>query len=286
MIVIGGSNSRKLAESVSKKLGSGLGLVDSRRFPDGEFYIRILSDVKGKDCVLIKTTDSNDAIVELLLLLDLLRDLNVKTIHTVLPYLGYSRQDKRFNEGEALSAKTILKLIDRFSDSISTINCHFLDHEGVFKFEGVGVRNLDAFPLVATYFKNRLVDPVLISPDKGALEYARKASMIIGCEFDYLEKIRISDNRVEIRTKKLDVSGKDVIILDDMISTGTTIIEAARVIKAQGAKAVHAGCIHGVFSKGMQQFDGVLDGLVCADTIQTEVSRVSVADLISKAIGL
>jgi len=286
MITLGGSTSKKLAELVSKRLDSELGLIDSKRFPDGEIYLRLLSDVNHKDCILIETTDSNDALIELFLLLDLLRDFNAKEIHTVVPYLGYSRQDKRFKEGEAFSTKTILKLIDQFSDSILTVNCHFLDKEGEFSFEGVRIRNLDAFPLVAEYFKNKLKGPVLISPDKGALEYAKKASEIINCEFDYLEKTRISDQEVKINTKKLDVSGKDVIILDDMISTGSTIIEATEFIKAQGAKSIHAGCIHGVFSKGLQQFSGVLDDLVCADTIPTKVSKITVADLISKAISL
>jgi len=286
MIALGGSTSKRLAESVSKKLGSELGSIDYRRFPDGEIYLRLLSDVNHRDCVLIETTDSNDALIELLLLLDLLRDLNARKIYTVVPYLGYSRQDRRFMEGEAFSARTILKLIDQFSDSILTVNCHFLDSEGEFSFEGVKIRNLDAFPLVAEYFKNKLKKPVLISPDEGALKYAKRASEIINCEFDYLQKTRISDQEVKINTKKLDVSGKNVIILDDMISTGTTIIEAAKFIKAQGAKSIHAGCIHGVFSGGLQQFSGVLDDLVCTDTIPTEVSKITVADLISKAISL
>lgn len=284
MIVFGGSISSKLAEAVSKKLDSGLGLIDSRRFPDGEFYLKLLSDVKGKDCILIETTNSNDALIELFLLLDLLRDSNARKIHAVVPYLGYARQDKRFKEGEAFNAKTILKLIDQFSDSILTVNCHFLDSEGEFNFEGIQIRNLDAFPLVAKYFKNRLKHPVLISPDEGALEYAKRASEIINCEFDYLEKTRISDQEVKIDTKKLDVSGKDVIILDDIISTGATIIEAAEFIKKQGARSIHAGCVHGVFSKGLQQFKGVLDDLVCTDTIPTEVSKITVADLVSKSI--
>jgi ribose-phosphate pyrophosphokinase len=284
MIVFGGSFSRKLAESVSNSMDLELGRIDSRRFPDGEFYVRLLSEVKDRECILIQTTSSNDAFMELFIILDLLRELNAKKIHTIVPYLGYSRQDKRFKEGEAFSTKTILKLIDQFSDSILTVNCHFLDYGGEFEFEGVRIRNLDAFPLVASYFRDKFQSPILISPDKGAIEYAKRASEIVNCDFDYLEKTRISDTQVELATKKLDVYDRDVIILDDMISTGATIIEAAEFIKKQGARSVHVGCVHGVFSNDLQKFKEGLDDLVCTDTIQTEVSKISVAGLISGAI--
>ncbi len=286
MIVFGGSSSLKLAECVCKGLDADLGLVDYRRFPDGEHYIRILSDVENRDCVLIQTTDTNDSLVELLLMLDVFRDLKVRSIHTIIPYIGYSRQDKRFRVGESFSLKTILGLIDQFSDSITTVNCHFLNSAGKFQFENIWVRNLDAFPLVAEYFKDMLDNPLIISPDKGALEYAKKAAKIVGCEFDYLQKIRVSDHKVEIDLKKIGVEGMDVVLLDDMISTGGTVIEAAEVIRSQNARSVNAGCIHGVFSKGWDIFDGILDELVCTDTISLDISKISVSKLIIDTVSV
>ncbi|MBN2013879.1 MAG: ribose-phosphate diphosphokinase [Candidatus Altiarchaeota archaeon] len=285
MIVFCGSVSKNLSEKVSRRLNADIGLIEHRLFPDGEHYMRILSEVKGEDCVVIQSTNSNDAFMELLLLLDALRDFNAQTIHTFMPYMGYSRQDRRFKEREAFSAKTVLELINQFSDSITTINCHFLDSEGVFDFEGVDIRNIDAGPLVADYFKEKTEDLILISPDRGAFEYVRRAAKAVNCEFDYLEKTRISDDKVRFTVKEVDVSGRDVVILDDMISTGGTILEAARFIRAQKAKSVSAGCVHGVFSRGLQIFGGVLDELACTDSISQQVSRISVSGLISEVVS-
>lgn len=145
------------------------------------------------------------------------------------------------------------------------------------------VENLDAFPLLGSYFK-KFSNPVIIAPDKGALGYAKHAASVAGCGFDYLEKIRVSDDKVEIRVKGLDVSAKDVVILDDVSSTGGTVIEAARAVKKQGAGSVSAGCVHGLFTKGLGIFEGAVDELVCTDTIETKVSRVGVAGLLADSL--
>ncbi|HEX55520.1 MAG: ribose-phosphate diphosphokinase [Candidatus Altiarchaeales archaeon] len=282
MILIGGSSSRELAVRVAEKTNIELAEIDFRKFPDNEIYIRLFSDVSDKKCIVIHTTRTNDDIIELFLLLDLLRDLGAGEVHTIVPYLAYSRQDKRFNEGEALSAKTILKLINKFSDSITTVNCHFLDSEGEFMFHGIKIKNLDAFPLVAEYFRKKFKKPVVVSPDKGALRYAKGAANIIRCDFDYLEKKRISDDKVVMSVRNLDVYDKDVIILDDIISTGTTIIEAVKILRKYGARSISAGCVHGVFSHGIEKLNKALDNLVCTDTIQTQVSKVSISSLIAE----
>ncbi len=274
MIIFSGSKSG-FSDAVAKKIGAESGEIKIEKFPDGEFYLKILSDVKRQECTVIQSLNTNDSIVELLLLLDLLRDLDVKKIHTIITYLGYARQNKRFTENESLSAKTILKLVDEFSDSIAVINCHFLHSPGEFEFENIKIVNLDAFPLIANYFKNKLDNPIVISPDKGSMNYARIVAEILGCEYDYLEKERISGEDVRTSPKRLDVADRDVLLVDDMISTGRTIILASDIIRSQNPKSIRIACVHGVFSKG------VIDNVVCTDTIQTEVSRISVTDLIA-----
>ena len=113
---------------------------------------------------------------------------------------------------------------------LTTVNCHFLKEEGVSEFNGIRINNLDAFPLVAKYFKDKLNDMVLIAPDKGSLDTVKNASTTLGCEFDFLEKERISSEEVNIKAKSLDVKDKDILILDDMISTGATTMEAAKFL--------------------------------------------------------
>lgn len=284
MIVFSGSSCASLGRKIAQDKGLQLGEAKIERFPDGEVYLRLETPVKGEECVLVQSTLGNDNLVELMLFLDMLRDQGASKIHAVVPYFGYARQDKTFNSGEALSAKTTLKTILSLSDSVTSINCHFLDREGVFKFHDLEIKNLDAFPLLAKYFKEQLKRPMLIAPDKGSLEYAKNAAEIIGCEFDFLQKKRLSGEKVEIQTKELDVKGKDTLILDDMISTGGTIIEAAKLLRSQGAASVNAGCVHGVFSQGTQKVASAVDRLVCTDTIERDISKVSVAELIRKSL--
>ncbi len=284
MLIIPGSNSPRLAERVSRELGAELADVETKKFPDGEIYTRIVSDVRGRECAVVQSTPDNDSIVELILTLDLLRDLGASGVHAVVPYLGYSRQEKRFREGEALSAKTILRVIKSLSDSILTVNCHFLKAEGEFDFHGIRIRNINAFPEIANYFRERTNNPFLIAPDKGSLEIVKNLAMAIGCKFDSLKKERISGEEVKTEAKEMNVEGKDVIILDDTISTGNTIINAAELVKKQGAKSVSAGCVHGIFSKGLKKLNAATDGVISTDTIQSDVSRVSVAGLIAKEL--
>jgi len=321
MIIFDGSKSSGLAEKIAASGDFRLGELEIKQFPDSEIYVRILSDVENKECAVVKSTRNNDDIIELLLILDALRDCGAKKITAVIPYLSYMRQDKRFNRGEALSARTILKLINNLSDRIITVNCHFLNKEGTFDaacyfdltskffqkdmtsdcFDDIDfnekikeidydnsnnskliIENLDAFPVVAQYFagkNNKKI--VVIAPDKGALSHARRAAGIIGCEFDYLEKTRISGDEVKIKTKKLALKGRDVLILDDMISTGGTIAEAAKVIKKSGARTINIGCVHGVFSKGTKMFEEISDELVCTNTLDAKASRIDVSGLIA-----
>jgi ribose-phosphate pyrophosphokinase len=268
MIVFSGRSSEKLGRCIANKLKAELGEIEIKSFPDGEIYVRALSKVEGKECVVVQSTPKNEDFIELILILDLLKDLGASKIHTVIPYMGYSRQDKRFAEGEALSAKTILKIIDSYSDSIISVNMHFLDYSGMHEYHGIMIHNIDAFHELACYFGARLKKPILIAPDKGSLEYAKKAAQLLGCEFDFLKKKRISGEEVAIEAKHLDVRGKDAIILDDMISTGGTVIEAAKILRKHGIRTVNVGCVHGLFSKGIDKVKNGVDTLVCtADMI-------------------
>lgn len=283
MIVYSGTSTTALGRRVAEGLGAVFADVEARRFPDGETYLRSRSTAEGEDCLVVSSTPGNDDLVELVLLLDLLRDLGASRVDAVVPYIGYSRQDRRFMAGEALSAKTVLKLVSGLSDSVTSVNCHFLDGEGVYEFHGMKVKNLDAFPLLAEYFAGKLEKPVVIAPDRGSLDYARNAAKLMGCEFDFLRKKRLSGDEVVVEVKDLDVGGRDVLILDDMISTGGTVIEAAKVLRDQDAASVNVGCVHGVFSHGMEKVAACVDMLACTDTLERGISEVSVSGLVADA---
>ncbi|MBN2518433.1 MAG: ribose-phosphate diphosphokinase [Candidatus Altiarchaeota archaeon] len=280
MIVLSSKKSAGIAEEVVKSLKATFGRIDTKTFPDGEVYVRIRDKVEGKDIVYIHTAQNNNDLIELFLALSAFKENKAKRITCVIPYLAYSRQDEAFLDGEAISAQTILRSIASYADEIVTVNAHFLNEAGKFEFGGVTLHNLDAFPLLAKYFKH-VKKPVVLSPDEGSLYYAKEAASVIKCEFDYLVKRRISGEDVEMQPKHLDVHGKDVIILDDIISTGGTIIRASERLKEHGALGVYVGCVHGVFAKGTGMFKE-LNELICTDTIPMKLSMVSVAPLIAE----
>jgi len=281
MIVFSGSRSTALGWEVCKLLRTELGRSEISPFPDGELYVRVHTPVRGQECAVIQSTRTNNDFMELLITLDLLRDLGANQVHVVIPYMGYMRQDKRFQEGEALSAKTMLKLVHELADTISVINCHFLDGPGFVYYEGVHMNNMDAIPLLAEYFRGKVSKPIFIAPDKGSLAYAKDAAKQLDCEFDHLQKTRLSGSEVVIKDKKLDVKGMDVIMLDDIISTGGTIAEAAKVIRGWRPASVNVGCVHGIFLNGTGMFQGVTEKLVSTNTLENPASKVSVAALIA-----
>lgn len=277
-----GSESKKLAEKVAKNTKLKICKIELKRFPDNEIYLRILTNIKGKHCIVIQSTPTSDAFLELILLLDTLRDLGAEKINAVTPYIGYSRQDKRFLPGEAISIKSILNIIFKSADEITTVNAHFLSKLPN-EYKSLKIKNLTAFPLIAKYFKKKLKNPVLIAPDKGALRYTEEAASVLNCNFGYFEKKRISAEKVEMEVKDVDVSGKDAVILDDIISTGGTVLRATEILKNENANSINVGCVHAVLLDGIRKVAKFADEVICTDSIFREkFSKVSLSSIIAE----
>jgi ribose-phosphate pyrophosphokinase len=136
-------------------------------------------------------------------------------------------------------------------------------------------------PLLVEHFRQLLVKPIIVAPDKGSLNYAKKAAEQLGCEFNHLAKKRISGSEVQITEKKLDVRGMDVLMLDDIISTGGTIAESSKLIDSWKPATLNVGCVHGLLLNGIEPFKGVVDRLVSTNTVASPVAKVSVAKLIA-----
>ena len=283
-MIIGCSASQKLAASVADLLDDRLCPVETRKFPDGERYIRVKSEVDGEVTVVQSTGYPQDEnLMELLFMMENLKDLGADYIRVVIPYFGYGRQERRFKSGEAVSARIVARLLEAAgADEIITVNLH---ENCLSEFFTIPVTELSAMPLIARHI-SFLDDPVIIAPDKGAMDHAREVSSILGCECDYMEKVRLSPETVETRVRDLDVEGMDAVVVDDIISTGGTIVNAAGILRNCGASSITVCCVHPVLVEDalLKIFSAGVERVIATDTLKSEVSEISVAPLIAEAI--
>jgi len=276
MRILHGSSNPALAENLAEVLGIDIVKRELKRFPDDELYIRLLESVQDEDIVLVQSTYPDSNALEFLLLSGLARDNGARSVIGVIPYYGYARQDRVFKEGESFSARTMARHIQKDIDNVICVNLHKVSTLTVFD-ELKSASNVSVMGVVGEFLKNSGVDFVL-SPDKGAIDYAREAAETAGCGFDNLEKTRVDGNTVIMTSKELDVSGKVVCIVDDIIATGGTIMKAQETLRRQGAREVLACCAHGLFTGGGREKLGpVLDGLFSSDTIENPTSSFSAA---------
>ena len=278
MYIIGGTASKNVAKELASLLKIPLAKTISKRFPDNEFYFRILDDIKGKKILIVQTTYPDPNLVELFIIQNAVEEAKAKKITVIIPYYGYARQDKKFQEGEAISAKAMAGLISLNADQVITVDPH---KEHILDFFSTSAYSCTAIPEIAKYLKKKKIDMIL-APDKGALDRAKQVSEIINCNFDYMEKTRIDGNIVEMKPKKLQVKNKNVAIVDDIISTGGTMALAIKELKKQGAKKVYVACTHGLFAgDSIKKLEVVgCDEIISTDTVQSKYSKVKIAPCI------
>lgn len=279
MYIIGGTASRTVAEDLSKELKVPLANIISKRFPDDEFYFRILEDISGKHVIIVQTTYPDPNIIELFLIQNAVEEAGAKEISVVIPYFGYARQDTKFQDGEPISAKAMANLISLNADRVITVDPH---KEHILDFFSTSAYSCSAVPELAKYLKNKNIDMIL-APDKGALERAKQASEIIDCDFDYMEKTRIDGKTIEIKPKKLDAQNRKVAIIDDIVSTGGTMAKSIQQLKKHGAKNVYVACTHGLFAgDAIKKLSSAgSKEIIATDTIQSKFSKVKIASCIS-----
>ncbi len=283
MIIVGGSSSGNLAKEIAGILDCTYIQAASTKFPDGECYTRIEAESLDDDVVIVQNTFPNDCLVEMFLLQDAVEKLGARTITLVIPYFGYARQDRVFKPGESESAKIMCKLIGGLKcDRVVTIDLH---KEATLDYFECEHEDLKAAAVIAEYFADKGIDLVL-SPDIGAAGRAKDVGERMGLPHDHLQKTRLSGTEVKIAPANFDATGKNVLIVDDMISTGGTIIAAASALREAGAESVSVACTHGVFvNNAIERLtNSALSATLCCNTLETEVSHISVAGIIAGAL--
>lgn len=294
LAVFTGNANHRLAEGICDFLGIPLGDALVGRFSEGEIQVKINENVRGKDVFIIQSTSPppNDNLMELLILIDAICRASAKRITAVLPYYGYARQDRKDQPRVPITAKLVANLITvAGADRILTIDLHAGQIQGFFD---IPVDHLLAVGIFVEYFSNmNIPDLVVVSPDVGGIKMARAYAKRMGAGLAIVDKRRISPEMSEVMNILGDVRGKNAVIVDDLVATGGSLIEAAVAIKNAGVKDIYAAVTHPVLSgKAIESIDhSPLKGLVVTDTIPLDDSKkhpkiksLSVASLLGEAI--
>jgi ribose-phosphate pyrophosphokinase len=263
--------------------------IEFKTFPDGERYIRVKEEPKDCHVVVVQSTippNPNQSIIELCLILETLKEMNVRKITAVIPYFAYARQDKKFLPGEAVSGRTVCNIIQNAgADEIITVDIHSKRMLENFR---IPVKDVSAIPRIGEYLSNfKLTNPLIISPDEGAIDRARNLAEVMDTE--YVSFIKTRDKHtgeIRIKIKEIDVNNRDVVIVDDIISTGGTMATAVEIAKRQGASRVYTACTHAVLvgDSIFRILNAGADEIIGTDTVPSDVSFVSVAPVIAEAL--
>jgi ribose-phosphate pyrophosphokinase len=268
--IFSGSANVELARTIAKSIHSPLGEIMVGRFSEGEIRIKINEDVRGRDIFLIQPTCTpvNDNVMELLIILDALKRASARRVTAVLPYYGYARQDRKDQPRVPITAKLLANIITvAGAHRILTMDLHAQQIQGFFD---IPVDHLYAFPVIASYFKKKkLKDLTVVSPDVGGIKMARAYAKALNADLAIVDKRRSGPNDVEAMNLIGEVKGRTVLIPDDMIATGGSLVEAVNALVKFGAKDIYASCTHAILSGNAVEKLGksVLKEIVVTDTI-------------------
>lgn len=296
LMVFSGNANPKLAADVAERLGLPMGRADVGRFSDGEVSVEIQEHVRGNDVFVLQSTchPSNDNLMELLVIVDALKRASAGRITAAIPYFGYARQDRRPRSNRVpIAAKLVANmLVAAGVDRVMTMDLHAEQIQGFFD---IPVDNIYGLPILLDDVQNKhLEKPIVVSPDHGGVVRARSLAKRLECDLAIIDKRRPKANVSEVMNIIGDVTGKDCIIVDDLVDTAGTLCKAAVALKENGARSVTAYCTHPVLSGAAVERlnESVLDELVVLDTIPlseaaqkcSRIRQLSVAELLAETI--
>lgn len=293
MRIFSGTANPALAERMAVCLQTDLGAIDIRRFPDGETFVKIQDNIRGKDVFIVQSVcrQPNEMLMELLIMIDAMQRASAARITAVLPYFGYARQDRKDQPRVPITAKLVANLlVAAGANRVLAMDLHSQQIQGFFD---IPVDHLYAAPIMVKYLRERkLSKPLVVSPDTGGVKVAYAYSQMLGTGLAIVAKQRLGPTEVDAFSVVGNVEGCDVIMVDDLATTCGTLCAAAKILKAHGAASIRAAVTHGTLTEqGLQRLkDSCIEELVVTDTVPMiesdgfPVTVLSVAELLGEAI--
>lgn len=286
-MIVSCSRGRHLGKKIAKMLGGRHSDLLVEKFPDDELRVKFTAKVV-KEVILVQSFYSNisDCILETIFAAETARELGARRVILVAPYFPYLRQDMRFHRGEAVSQGIAAGLIEKYFDSVFIIDPHLHRKNSLKEIFRIKSVKLSANRLIADFIKSNIKNPVAIGPDEESYKWARNVAGILGIGSRIMEKKRYSSYHVQVKLNKpVDLRNKSAVIVDDIISTGHTIMEAAKILKKLGAKNVYCICVHGIFvNDALSKLRKAGIKVVSTNTIPNKAARIDVSGLIALAL--
>ena len=285
--VIGGGASKDLAKRLARKLKAVYIKTETKIFPDGESKVTLQKIPKKSVILVVQSTyppvDTN--LLQTLSIISQVRKISSRTF-AIMPYMGYARQDKQFLNGEVITMSAVAKMLQSVgAKKVIVVDIHSNIALNHFK---IPTENVSAIPELAKYFKKlNLKNPLVVSPDMGGYSRSKKFASLLKTDFIVLKKHRDrKTGRVSIQTAKVDVQGKDLILVDDIISTGGSIIKAAQFLKKQKCKRVFVACTHGLLVEGAEKKirKAGVSRIISTNTIPGNTSKVDISGILAKSV--
>ncbi|MFC3068451.1 ribose-phosphate pyrophosphokinase [Phenylobacterium soli] len=279
--------SERQGRDLADRLGAETGVLETRRFPDGESYVRIVSVVAGRDVALVcSLARPDDQFLRLVFAARTLRELGASRITLVAPYLAYMRQDKQFHSGEAVTSTYFADLLSREVDRVITVDPHLHRHKALAEIYAVPAVALHAAPLLADWIAANVAQPLVIGPDLESEQWVADVAGRSEAPYVVLRKARRGDRNVEIATPDLSQwAGRQPVLIDDIASSGRTLIEAARGLAAQGFRPPVCVVVHALFADdAYAELSGVAERIVSTDAVTHPSNGIPLAGLLADAV--
>ena len=277
-----------MTQTLARILHADIGQVEVHAFPDGEIYLRFLSDFSGRTLILVCTLDRPNArILPLLFAAATARELGAANVGLVAPYLAYMRQDRRFKPGEAVTSRQVAQLLSNAFDWLATVDPHLHRYGSLAEIYRIPTRVVHAAPLISQWIRAHVPNPLIIGPDSESEQWVSAVAKDAGAPYMVLEKMRRGDRDVEIFVKNLhDFDGRTPVLVDDIISSGRTMIEAVRLIIERGATTPVCVAIHGLFADNSDVLLAQAGArVVTSNSIPHETNGIDVGAILADSIS-